>query len=462
MKSEVKVGIFVFSAIVMLFLMSTQINRFSVGQKSGYPIEALLGNASGLEMYAKVKVNGVESGHVSRVYLYENQAYATLFLQEGVKIPVDSKVLLTQESMLGSKYIELIPGASLEVVERNGVLKNQKIMSSFDQTSDSINEAAIEFKEFIKEAREVLNEESRQDLTQTFANLRRVTETIEAMLAENRSELKKAIEGVRLMASSLEGAGREFGTTSSKFGTTADTINAKLPHIVDRVDSVVTGADEVIQENKQPLNDALKSVDQFFSNGNRVVNKLDDYLSIVDRSEIEVGMHMEHLARDSYSKGYASLYYKPNPTRYYMFDIVSTDDYSKEINGQWVEPKRTDKAKYYFSAQLGKRYDDLLLRGGIIESTAGVGIDYFFLNDQLRTSLEAFDFDGKHDLRGENPHLKASVRYTILRHVDTYFGVDNFLNKDSVNGFVGIGVRFVDDDMKKLLGTMGGASSLAR
>lgn len=462
MNSEVKVGIFVFSAIVMLFLMSTQINRFAAMQKSGYTIEATLGNASGLEPYAKVKINGVESGHVVRTYLDGNDAYATIFLNDGVRLPLDSSLMIAQESMLGGRYIEILPGSASESIAVNGTLKKQKNRASFDETSDTINEAASEFREFIKEARMVLNEESRSDLTQTFANLRRVTESIEVILAENRAELKRAIEGVSAMADSLRVAGGEFGTTSTKFGITADTINARLPNIMERVDSVVAGADELIADNKQPLNNALKSVDKFFTDGGRVVSKLDDYLSIVDKSEIEVGMRVENMMRDSYSKGYASFYYKPNPTRYYMFDVVSTDDYSRDVDGRFIAPRRTDKGKYYISAQLGKRYENLLLRGGIIESSAGVGVDYFMLNDRLKTSLEAFDFDGRNDLRGDNPHLKASLRYTFLRHVDTYFGVDNFLNADSVNGFIGIGIRFVDDDMKKLLGTVSGAASFAK
>lgn len=455
MRSEVKVGFFVFIAVVALFLMSTQINRFNLGRLEGYPIEVRLGNASGLELYAKVKVNGVEAGHVLRIYLQGNEAYATLFLLKGVRLPVDSSVILAQDSLLGGRYVEVVPGRSLETLVEGGVLEHSKHLSSFEETSDSINQAALEFKELIKEARQVLGEESRENLIHVFANLRHITESVEAILEENRSELKRAIEGVRSMAQSLQGAGDEVQSMGA-------TINAKLPHIVDRVDSIVVGADEVIKENRQPLHDALKSVDSFFSNGNRVINRLDTYLSAVDKSEIEVSMRSEYLWRDSRSKGYASLYYRPNPTRYYMLDVVSSDDYSKEVGGRWVEPKRTDRSKYYLSAQLGKRYGDLLLRGGIIESSAGVGVDYFWLEDRLKATLEAFDFDSKQDIRGENPHLKAALRYTFLKHVDAYFGVDNFLNRESINAFAGVGVRFVDDDLKGLLGAMGGTSSMVK
>ena len=462
MKSEVKVGLFVFGMLVMLFLMSTQINRYSVARARGYNIEAFLGNASGLEVYAKVRINGVESGHVSRIYLVNNQAYATLFLDEGIALPIDSSLTLSQESLLSGRYIEIFPGEASQKIAPGESLNNTKRFAALDQTSTSINEAAMEFKNFIREARQVFSPESREHLTQVFTNLHQLTRHIDEILVENRKELREAIEGVRRMADSLARAGEGVGSTSEKFGESADTINAKLPHIMDRVDSVARSADEVIEENRQPLNSALKSIDHFFIEGNRVVHKLDNYLALMDKSEIEVAMKAERLARDSYTKSYASLQYRPSPSRYYMFEVASGNDYSRANHGRIVIPKRTDKAKTYLSAQVGKRYEDILFRAGIIENSGGIGLDYFLLNDQLKASLEAFDFSGKNDLRGDKAHLKASLRWTLLKHIDLYFGVDNVLNKEATNGFAGVGVRFVDDDFKRLLGGLGGAASVAK
>ncbi|MGP1580791.1 MAG: MlaD family protein [Wolinella sp.] len=462
MKSEVKVGLFVFGMLVMLFLMSTQINRYSVAQKRGYSIEAFLGNASGLEVYAKVRINGVESGHVSRIYLVNNQAYATLFLGEGIALPIDSSLTLSQESLLSGRYIEIFPGESSQKIAPGESLNNTKRFAALDQTSTSINEAAVEFKSFIRETRQIFSPESREHLTQIFTNLHQLTQHIDEILVENRNELRSAIEGIRRMADSLARAGERVGSTSAKFGESADTINAKLPYIMDRVDSLARSADEMIEENRKPLKNALKSVDHFFIEGNRVIHRLDNYLSLLDKSEIEVAMRTEKMGFDSYAKSYASLQYRPNPTRYYLFEVASGNDYSRADHGRVVIPRRADKAKIYLSAQIGKRYEDILLRAGIIESSGGIGLDYFLLDDQIRASLEAFDFNGRNDLRGNRAHLKASLRWTLLKHVDLYFGADNILNKEARNGFAGIGVRFIDDDFKRLLGGMGGAASIAK
>ena len=52
-----------------------------------------------------------------------------------------------------------------------------------------------------------------------------------------------------------------------------------------------------------------------------------------------------------------------------------------------------DKDKFLFNAQIGKRWRDIAVRGGMFESTGGVGTDYYAFNDRLKMTFEAFDFE---------------------------------------------------------------------
>jgi len=66
------------------------------------------------------------------------------------------------------------------------------------------------------------------------------------------------------------------------------------------------------------------------------------------------------------------------------------------------------------SLEVAKRFYDFTIRGGLIESKGGAGVDYELLDDKLKFSLEAWDFDREKD----KPHLKFST---------TYFFYDNLL-----------------------------------
>jgi phospholipid/cholesterol/gamma-HCH transport system substrate-binding protein len=65
-------------------------------------------------------------------------------------------------------------------------------------------------------------------------------------------------------------------------------------------------------------------------------------------------------------------------------------------------------------------------------------------------TFEAFDFDPD-----SNPHLKAYVDYSFLNHLFLTAGMDDFISKDGNESFfVGGGIRFMDDDLKYLLGRL--------
>ncbi|RAX58829.1 hypothetical protein CCZ01_01140 [Helicobacter monodelphidis] len=456
MRLEAKVGIFVVVAIILLFLMSTQINRFNFSQQEAYPVEVAIGNAAGLNPYGKVRINGVEAGYIAKIYLRGKEAYATIMLYYGVMLPTDSVLVLAQENMLGGKYIEIIPGKSEEMIAEGGSLTQILNRATLDETSDSIKKAAEEFQLFVHEFRLLFNEQVRVDLQEAVAHIKETASLSREILTENRENIYSTLQGITEMAASIR-------QTSDKFAITADEINRKLPVIADKIEVFASGATDMIEENKESLGKTLRSVDGFFTDGRQVVNRLDQYLSVVDKSQLELAMRAEYLLTDGVSKGYASAVYIPSPTRYYIMEAIGAVDYSRaDNNGALIEPKRSDKDKLYFSLQLGKRYGSVLFRGGLIESSAGVGMDYYLLDDKMRASIEVFDFTGKRDLRGDLPHLKLTLRYTLLKYIDFFAGLDNPLNKDTINLFVGAGVRFIDDDAKSLIGTIGGAAGMAK
>jgi len=64
MSLEAKVGAFVASGLIILFLLSTQVNDLGSINEQGKRINAYIVDASGLELKGKVKLNGVEVGYI--------------------------------------------------------------------------------------------------------------------------------------------------------------------------------------------------------------------------------------------------------------------------------------------------------------------------------------------------------------------------------------------------------------
>ncbi|SFP06531.1 MlaD family protein [Hydrogenimonas thermophila] len=478
MKTEAKVGLFIAIGLVFLFLLSTQVNKFQGFTKKGYEIEAVLTDASGLENHAKVKMKGVEVGYINLIKLYGNSVLVRMKINEGVKIPEDSTIILAQESLLGGKYVNILPGSSQTFLEADGILKHQKRSVSLEEMGTEVALAAEELKHFIHELRMTLNDQSRQQLKETFSNLEKLTKDLKEVVERNKENIDDLVKNIN-------DAAKQFGNMSSKFSTSADTINADLPNIMTKLENILVSFDSVgktldtklptladkfelledqldtvIKENKQPLNSALKSVDGFFKKGQGTIDKLDNYLNSVTQSRLDLGMDYFYMANDGQSRGVFRADYMPSYSRHYMIDVVSLPDYSeKDINGNYLANVDHAKSKFFVSAQVGKRYRDFMLRGGLIESTAGFGIDYYLYHDRLKLTMEAFDFRAVNDLRGKDLHLRALARYRFLKHIDAYIGADNMLNQDAFNIMFGMGVSFEDDRIKYLLGSSAGAFS---
>ncbi len=108
---------------------------------------------------------------------------------------------------------------------------------------------------------------------------------------------------------------------------------------------------------------------------------------------------------------------------------------------------KSERDRLKFNAQIAKRYQDLVLRGGIIESSGGVGLDYYLFDDRLKLTLQAFDFD-----IDRRAHLKAGVDLSFFKYLYLTAGYDDFISDEGMSSFfVGAGLVFTDDDIKYLL-----------
>jgi len=207
----------------------------------------------------------------------------------------------------------------------------------------------------------------------------------------------------------------------------------------------------ILVENKKPLNRAISSADTFFTSGGNAFTKLDDYFTTLQQSELDVEIANYYMINDGYNQVRAELSYIPKPDKYYILGVTSTNDYTDETKFN----AKHQKTKTYITAELGKRYNNILFRGGLIESTGGLGVDYFIDNDKIRFRSEIYDFNAVNDIRGDKPHMRLEAKYKTLKHLNFYAGLDNLLNKDSRNIYIGLGIGFKDDDLKTLLGSSG-------
>ena len=464
MSVEAKVGAFVSSALLLMFMLSTQVNDLGNFNDKGIKVHAYIQDASGLEKKSKVKMNGVEIGYIEDISLDAQTVKLRFFIQEGIQIPVDSSIMVTQDNVLGGKLINISSGNSKSYLKEDESFdKICTRLSSFDETSDGVNKAAEEVRLFMVELRQTFDADSRKDLQDALREFSEVGRSLRVVIAENRKNMYETFDNFNTMGQNinqkLPTILERIDSMTARFDRVGGTLDKKLPVALDKFISLEDQLSGILDENGKPLSQTLASADNFFQSGEKTFSKVDKLLSTFTKSELQFGVNAHYMLSDEYIKTYADINYLPNPSTYYMASIILTDDYTNsDSNGDFIEPQTHDKSEYYFSAQYGKRYDDLLFRAGLIESTAGFGLDYFMYRDNVKFSLEAFDWNAQNDFRDDSAHMKFSLRYRFYKHAEVYAGWDNFINDKADNIYLGFGASFTEESMKYLLGSAAGSA----
>ena len=90
----------------------------------GYEIEAEFGATGGLSVGDDVRISGIKVGQIVRQELDPATYVARIViaLDPQIQIPADSSARITAASLLGGNYLELMPGADLEMLQPGDVI----------------------------------------------------------------------------------------------------------------------------------------------------------------------------------------------------------------------------------------------------------------------------------------------------------------------------------------------------
>ncbi len=461
LSAEAKVGLLVLVGSVILLYMTFAVGKYEFGEKKGYRVVAAFDSVSGLDTKAAVRMAGVQIGTVEAVELEDSRAKVTLRINPDVKIGRGSEAAVKTMGLLGDKYVDIIPAKGMEggrqPRERSGFYQNNERLevtaspSDVDRLISQLSGIADDIKQVTGSLRTVFGsqrgeksmEDILQDLRQTTANIKEfsyalrgdggelvvrlneLVQNLNGVVNDNKDNLKVTMESVRETSKSAEMA------------------LASIENVTKRIDRGEGTLGKLVNE------------DSMYSNIDSAAKGVSDYVSRVDRLKTTVSFRSEYMFPKS--KSYFTLDLKPKPDQYYIAEILS-DPYGKYNRTETVtngisSVTETYQDKLKFSIEFAKRWGNLAIRMGLIESDGGVGGDLFAFDDRVKFSLDAWNFNST-DPKNPNTHMKATVAWQINKVLFVDGGYDNFLNSSRAAAFVGAGFRFDDDDIKYLMGSV--------
>ncbi len=122
-RHEIAVGLLLAAAIAVLAFMAIQVGSFQ-GFGARVRVEAAFEDVSGLEHGAWVTQAGVAIGRVEEMVLDGRRARVILALDPEVDVRKDARVAIRARSVLGEKYVAVIPGEAAARVVTGDVLQS--------------------------------------------------------------------------------------------------------------------------------------------------------------------------------------------------------------------------------------------------------------------------------------------------------------------------------------------------
>ncbi len=96
------------------------------GAVKTYPLTASFRAVDGIQVGSDVRLAGLKVGTIAALNLNPQTFFAdaTILIREGIELPVDSAILISQDGLLGGNYVEITPGGMLETLGPGEEIEN--------------------------------------------------------------------------------------------------------------------------------------------------------------------------------------------------------------------------------------------------------------------------------------------------------------------------------------------------
>jgi phospholipid/cholesterol/gamma-HCH transport system substrate-binding protein len=494
---ETKVGLFFTACFVLIAFISLKLGNYQIGEAAGYSMSAVFDSAAGINNETAVLMAGLRVGQVADLKLEKGKARVFMRIKADAEIPLDSSIGIQSRGFLGAKYLEIAPGsketfyedgaefakisASTELTELSGkasgiaddvkaITANLRTVFGGEEGEEGVRDIFVNLQEITHRLAGAL-EDNQQRMNQIATNLESMTGQLAAMSVENRVAIHEAIGLFPAIAQNIE-------VISGNVAQVTDSNNVEINHAVKELSASseqLRMAMEHIASITRKIDEGEGTIGQLINDKETIeelsdtLDSINEFVGRIRRMQTKVGYRGEYYPADADLKSFITLRLQPRPDKWYEIGLID-DPFGRTVTkttetvtthdaggpGEYtektIEEKKVTADNLKISAQIAKRWRAVVVRGGLIESHAGVGAELNLFDDHLVLAVEGSDFADDN-----NPRLKANMDFLFLDHFFVTGGADDLVHASVLDGtadprwFVGGGLLFTDEDISTLI-----------
>jgi len=481
-----KVGIFVLASGAGVWVVSGAISK-KVGGGDGILLHAHLKDATGLVAQSRVTMAGIPIGTIEGIRLENGAARVDLRIKKDLPIFDNATVGKKSTSLLGEYAMVVTPGTEdhrrLKDGEEIAIILEQastdQIINDVARITDRIKVVAEQLASSVgteqggknmsailqnlADATDALNRTIRENqgsIHDTLIRVNDITRNSEPQVARILENVRVVTEDVRMLVQSQGGAkdGKpgEIRETVERLNRSSKSLESALAHI-DSISGRIDRGEGTV--GKLTKDEALVNEVQGVAEG------INEYVDRLAQVQTVVGLRADYNFLSNTIKSYVSIRLQPREDKYYEIELINDPRGFTQFQQQDVNTTNPNDPSNYrtitvtttdafrFSLQFARRLGPFTGRFGIKESTGGVGLDTHLLSNRLEIVQDIFGFG--EDIR---PRYRVFIGYMFIKHLWLLGGVDHVFFPNRRDYFIGLTLRFTDQDLKAILPFAGSAN----
>ena len=268
--------IFVFSGIAfvggLLYLQEISI------RKSNYTFTVLFENIQGLNVGDQVDMLGKKIGKVSHSRIIGQKIAVELSIDNSFafSIPIDSKIEVKSEGLIGSKFISITPGFNTKDYILPGETVEGLREFDFSEITPGIVPLTQDLSAFARRLKATLGESEKDNIRLTIQNIESFTAELDTFIHNYRNIVSKQdLKNFQDFLKNLNGAVKDL-----KYGVNKE---------ISKIDGMLDDFKQVTDKSNE-LSAAITELKNSSVSFAKVAEKLDNILGKIDNGEGTMGM----------------------------------------------------------------------------------------------------------------------------------------------------------------------------
>lgn len=406
---EAKVGLVTLVGVLVFTYVVITLAHAEIFGKPGFVVRTEFADGNGLQEGNSVRFVGVHVGKVQKVTPSRNGVNVEMKIDKGTEIPIDSKVAITTDGLLGEKIVNIMPGKDESHILQEGDTLKGSQSKTMDDMMDNASRLMGSANQMIESINAVIgNPQTQEAMRGSMQNMEAITAQVSAMMDANAGNIQQITANM----AAITGQMNQSLAAIDGDGATSENVRqmaVNMKNITDRFETIAQSM-EKITTNPQSQADIQTTL----HNTAQISEKVNNILS--GSGDIKVQGDAGLLYNESKSETGANVNFRVGRGR--QFALVGAEQIGNGTN---------------LDLQYGRQSEWVTSRFGLINGELGAGFD-FFETGPFRFSVEGYDPD---DWR-----YRLKAQYRIMPDVYFFGQFTRPMDRDDGGNYYGITYAF--------------------